>query len=242
MLKSTFWTQRRFTGIILILGCVLYIAAVGFMPRDTQGNFMVTLPARAALLLIAAQPSLFQWSISLFIGGTIVTPLGFALLTRLLWDAGDRIFSQLALITSLFGAALLVIYAALFLGISPLAAQETARTGVVPGYYLPFNSTTQPLFVMYTILTFSALAVYGGAVLSTRVLPHWVGWLAIVYGLLGLVSAGFVGGNVPPLVHYLLPMVMGILLLLQQSQLPIGNHHEEASTAASPAPVAGGKQ
>jgi len=120
--------------------------------------------------------------------------------------------------------------------------QETARTGVVPGYYLPFNSTTQPLFVMYTILTFSALAVYGGAVLSTRVLPHWVGWLAIVYGLLGLVSAGFVGGNVPPLVHYLLPMVMGILLLLQQSQLPIGNHHEEASTAASPAPVAGGKQ
>jgi hypothetical protein len=220
MVKSTFWTERRFTGLMLILGCLLYIAAVGFMPRDAQGNLLVLLPDQAALLLIAAQPSLTQWSFSWFIGGSIVTPLGLAMLTRLLSDAGDRTFSQLALIAALFGAVLWVTYLALSLGISLLAAQETARTGVVPDYYTLFGATTQPLFVIYTMLTFAAVLAYGGAVLNTHVLPHWVGWVTIVYTLLNLGAAGFAGGNAAPVVHYLMPMVMGVLLLLRRSRVP----------------------
>jgi hypothetical protein len=227
MTKKSFWTDRRFTGLTLMLGCFLFLGAAGVMPRDVQGNFLVNLPLREQLLVIAAQPSLFQWSFSSFICGTIVTPLGLAMLTRLLSDAGDRTFSHLALIASLFGAVLLVIYLAFPLGFAPLAGQETARTGVVPGYYVPLTLMTWPLFVIYTILAFSALGAYGGAVLSTQVLPRWVGWLAIVYGLLGLVSAGFAAGNVPPFVHYLMPIVIGILLLRQRSQVPTRNHREE---------------
>jgi hypothetical protein len=220
MLKRTFWTRHRFTGITLLLGCLLYIPAIGFMPRDAQGTLLVLLPDRAALLLVAAQPSLTQWSFSWFIGGSIVTPLGLALLTRLLSDAGERTFSQLALIAALFGAVLWVTYLALSLGISVLAAQETARTGVVPGYYVPFKATTQPLFVIYTLLTFAAVLAYGRAVLSTRVLPQWVGWVTIVYTLLNLGAAGFAGGNAAPVVHYLMPLVMGVLLLLRRGQVP----------------------
>ena len=242
MLHRTFWTERRFTGITLILGCLLFLGAAGLMPRDTQGNFMVNLPLREQLLVIAAQMSLFQWSFSLFISGVIVTLLGLAVLTRLLRDAGDRTFSPLALIVSLFGAVLMVIYIALSLGISPLAGQETARTGVVPGYYVPFTLTTQPLFVIYTILAFSALAAYGGSVLSTAVLPHWVGWLAIIYGLAGLVLVGFAAGNIPPFLHYLMPIVMGILLLLRRSQFPAHSHREETSPVASTTAVTGEKR
>src|SRR5260370_6799257 len=191
MAKSTFWARRRFTGITLILGCVLFLGALGFMPRDTTGNFMVNLPLREQLLVIAAQPSLFQWSVSLLICGIIVTLLGLAMLTTLLQDALDRTFSYLALIALLFGDVLLVIYIAFPLGVAPLAAQETVKTGVVPDYYVQLTLWTQPLFVIYTILAFSALAAYGGAVLSTRVLPHWIGWLALVYGLAGLALVGF---------------------------------------------------
>jgi hypothetical protein len=79
---------------------------------------------------------------------------------------------------------------------------------------------TQPLFVIYTILAFSALAAYGGAILSTRVLPHWVGWLSIIYSLAGLVLAGFTAGNVPPFLHHLMPILMGVLLLLGRSRVP----------------------
>lgn len=195
MFHRTFWTERHFTGIILILGCLLYVAAVGFMPRDAQGTFLVLLPHREALLLTAAQPSLFQLSMSLFIGGSIVTPLGLAMLTKLLRDAGDRTFSSLGLIAALFGAVLWVIYLGVFLRLGLLAGQETARTGVVPGYYVLVNATTQPLFVIYTLLTFAAVLAYRGELLNTRVLPHWVGWVTIVYTLLNLLTAGFAGGN-----------------------------------------------
>lgn len=232
MLKSTFWTQRRFTGISLIVGCVLFLGAAGLIPRDTSGNFMVNLPLREQLLVIAAQTSLFQWSFSVFIGGLIVTLLGLAMLTTMLRDAGDRSLSYLALIASLFGAVLMVIFIAFPLGVEPLAAQETARTGVVPDYYVQLTIWTQPLFVIYTILAFSALAAYGGAILSTRVLPHWVGWLALVYGSAGLVLAGLAAGNVPPFFHHLIPVVVGILLLLRRYQLPTRSHREEVATAA----------
>ena len=220
MAKSTFWTRRRFTGIALILGCVLFLGALGFIPRDTTGNFMVNLPLREQLLVIAAQPSLFQWSFSLLICGIIVTLLGLAMLTTLLQDALDRTFSYLALIALLFGDVLLVIYIAFPLGVAPLAAQETVKTGVVPDYYVQLTLCTQPLFVIYTILAFSALAAYGGAVLSTRVLPHWIGWLAIIYSLAGLVLAGLAAGNVPPFLHHLVPILIGVLLLLRRSQVP----------------------
>jgi hypothetical protein len=230
--KSTFWTRRRFTGTTLILGCFLFLGAAGLIPRDAQGNFIVNLPLREQLLVIAARTSLFQWSFSLFISGLIVTLLGLALLTTLFRDAGDRTFSSLALLVFLFGDVLMVIFLAFPLGVEPLAAQETVRTGVVPDFYVQLTLWTQPLFVIYTILAFSALAAYGGAILSTRVLPHWVGWLSIVYGLAGLVLAGFAAGNVPPFLHYLMPIVMGILLLLRRSQLPTRSHYEEESTAA----------
>jgi len=111
------------------------------------------------------------------------------------------------------------------------AAQETARTAALPEFYVPLTLWTHALFVIYTVLAFSALAAYGGAVLSTRVLPHWVGWLAIVYGLAGLALVG-VTGDADPFLHLVLPLVIGILLLLRRYQVPAGSQREEGSTVA----------
>jgi len=232
MLHRAFWTECRFTGIILILGFLLYVAAVVCMPRDAQGNLLVLLPDRAALLLVAAQPSLTQWSFSWFIVGTIVTPLGLAMFTRLLQDAGDRTFSSLGLIMALFGAVLLVIYIVFFLGLGLLAGQETARPGVVPGYYAAASATAQPLFVIYTQLTFAALLAYGGAVLNTRVLPHWVGWVTMIYTLFNLLTTVFSGGITAPFVHYVMPLLVGIILLLRRAP-----RKESQRTGSSPIPA-----
>src|SRR5258708_5763794 len=176
MAKYAFWTRRRFTGITLMVGCFLFLGAAGLIPRDTQGNFLVNLPLREQLLVIAAQTPLFQWSLSLFISGLIVTLLGLALLTLLLRDAGDATFSSLALIAFLFGNVLMVIFLAFPLGVEPVAAQETVRTGVVPDFYVQLTLRTQPLFVIYTLLDFSALAAYGGATPSPPLPPPCVGW------------------------------------------------------------------
>jgi hypothetical protein len=213
--SSTFWIEPRFTGIALLLGCLLFMGGAGLTPHE-QGTSIVRfygLSQRAQVLLISRHPRLWKWGASLLISGTIVTTLGFGLLTTLFRAAGECTFSSLGVIALLFGSVLWVITLAVRLGIDPLAAQETAKTGVLPDYYILLKCWVQVLFVIYTILAFSALAAYGWAVLSTPILPRWVGWTAIAYGLAGLGLLA-VTKDAPPFLHYLMPLLMGILLLL----------------------------
>jgi hypothetical protein len=179
---------------------------------------------------------LWWWTNAFFMGSTLVTLLGLALLTTLLRQAGDHIFSHLGLILFVLGATLWLIQRAVPLSIDPWAAQQMARTGVMPDYYVPLTLWTQALFVIYTILVYCALTAYGGAVLATGVLPRWIGWLAIVYGLANLGLLG-VTGDAPPFLYYLLPTVIGILLLMRRDQGPTRSPHEEASIATETSAV-----
>ncbi len=214
-MKSTFWTEPHFTGLALILGALLFLCGAGLYTaiRDTKGNLIFGLPPREWLRVVFDHPHLWRWATLLFMCGVVVTILGLALLTTLLLDAGDRAFSPLALIAFAFGAVLWVIHLAFRLSIDPWAAQETAKTTVLPEFYVPLTLWIHALFVIYTILAFSAMVAYGGAVLTTHVLPQWVGWTTIVYSLAGLGLLAFTS-DAPPFLHHLMPLLMGILLLL----------------------------
>jgi hypothetical protein len=74
--------------------------------------------------------------------------------------------------------------------------------------------------VIYTVLAFTALAALGGAVLSTCILPRWMGWLTLVYSLVGL-GVFVYTHDIPPLLHYLPLLIIGILLLRSQPKLSI---------------------
>jgi hypothetical protein len=240
MLHRTLWTWRSFTGIVLLLGGVLFQGSA-WIPltigpptplTDSKGTAIYLLPPQAALDVVLHHQALWWWTNTFFMVGTLVTMLGLALLTMLFRQAGDRIFSHLGLILFVVGATLWVIQRAVPLSIDPWAAQELARTGVMPDYYVPLTLWTQALFVIYSLLAYCALIAYGGAILSTRLLPRWMGWLAIVYGLLGLGLTGFTAGALPgPWFQYVLPMVMGILLLLRRAQVP--SAQDEPQKAAS---------
>jgi hypothetical protein len=207
MCHRAFWTERRFTGLLLVVGFLLYVAAVASMPRDAHGTLLVLVSDnRTALLVVAAQPTLTRGCLGLFIAGSIVTPLGLALLTRLLWDGGDRTWSYLGLMTELLGTVFWIIYLSVAFGLFPLAGQDTATTGVIPSYFAVVGALTAPLYLIFTVLVCVTLLAYATALLRTRVLPHWVGWVTIPYAVLTLPGA--------PIAHYLLPAVYGILLLL----------------------------
>jgi hypothetical protein len=85
--------------------------------------------------------------------------------------------------------------------------------------YEGLSAGTQWLFLTYTVLTALAISLYGAAFLQTRVLPSWVGWLAIVYGI-GELTMLLLTGDVAPLLHYAMPFLFGILLLLRRSKVP----------------------
>lgn len=226
MLFRAFWTERRLTGTTLILGAVLFLIGAVMPLTDAKGNFIYSLPPQQWLRVIFDHPLLWQGANMLFISGVVVTILGLVMLTSLLRDAGDRAFSMLGLIAFVFGAVLWVLIVVFRLSIDPRAAQEMARTAVLPDFYVPLILWIHTLGVIYTVLAFLALGAYGGAVLSTRALPQWMGWFALVYSLAGLGLFAYTH-DVPPLLHYLLPIVIGILLLLQRSQLPTRSHREE---------------
>ncbi len=226
-MKSTFWTDRRFAGMALILGCLAFLTAAGLTPRNAQGTYVYTLPTlREQLLLIFEQQQLWQWGMMLFMGGTVVTFLGFFLFTRVLREAGAQVFSQLGLLASLIGVLLLLIFLAFDGSVQPWAGEQIAKTGVLPDFYTPFYLWATALFHVYTFFAFSALALYGAAVLTSRVLPRWIGWAAIIYALAGL---GFLAyaHDIPPFLHHLMPIVIGILLLLPQTQLSRGSRRED---------------
>ncbi len=214
-MSSIFWTEHHFTGLALILGSLLFLSGAGLYTavRDTKGNLIFGLPPREWLRVVIDHPRLWRWATLLFTCGVIVTVLGLAMLTTLFRDAGDQVFSQLGLVAFVFGAVLWIIHLAFRLRVDPWAAQETARTAVLPDFYAPLTLWAHTLFVIYTVLAFSAMVAYGGAVLSTHLLPQWAGWVTIVYSLAGLGLLGFTG-DAPPFLHHLMPLLMGILLLL----------------------------
>lgn len=215
MQKGMFSTWRSFTAIVLILGSVLFQVSA-WMPltalTDSKGTFVYLLPPQGLLEVVFHHQTLWWWTNALFMGSILVTILGLALLSMLLREAGDRVFSQLGLILFTFGAALWFIQLAFRLSIDLWAAREMARTGVLPNFYVPLSLWTHVLFVIYSILAFSALVLYGRSVLSSRLSPQWVGWLVIVYGLAGLGLLGFTG-DAPPFLNYVMPILIGIVLL-----------------------------
>jgi hypothetical protein len=233
MLHRTFWTERRCTGLLLLLGFLLYVAALGVMPRDAQGTFLVLISDdRTTLLVVAAQPLRTQVCLGLFISGSIVTPLGLALLTRLLWDARDRTWSYLGLITELLGSVCWILYLGVSVGLVLVAGQDTAKTGMVPGYYAGVNTLIAPLYVIFTVLVCVTLLAYSAALLRTRVLPHWLGWVTIPYAVLTLPGA--------PIAHYLLPAVYGIVLLLPRQVRQHPHQREESLGAPATVAIPGG--
>lgn len=209
------WSTSRVAGVLLIVGSILFLSGAGSYAfvRDKGGPMIFGQPPREWLRLVFEHQALWRQATILFITGVIVTLLGLTLLGSLFRGAGDPAFSQVGLLAFVFGAIMWVINLAARLTLDPWAAKAMVATGEIPEAYKPITAWTGALFVIFTILTFAALAIYGGAVLVTGLLPGWAGWLAIVYGLAGLLLL-VVTRDAPPFLHYLMPILIGALLLL----------------------------
>jgi len=208
--------ERYITGAILILGALLFVVAA-FMPlTDPNGKFIYSLPPQQWLQAVSAHLLLWQWTNWVFISGTVVTMMGLALFTRLLQGSGGGMLASLGLFTFAFGAVLWVIILAFRLGVDPWVAQEAARTDMVPGVYEPLILWTHALVMISTVMAFLALALFGGSGLISRLMPSWVGWFTFLYSLAGL-GIFIVVHDIPPVLQYLPPLMMGATLLLRRS-------------------------
>ncbi len=215
MLNSGFWTFQHITGITLIVGCLLFLSGAGSysLIRDEKGRMIFGQPPRAWVTMVHNHRALWRRATLLFISGTLITVAGLAGLTDTLAEGSTVRLARISLLAFVIAAALWVILLSFRLTVDPWAGEHLARTNTMPDTYEPLRLWLGPLFVIYTVLMFLGLALLGVAVLGTSTLPQWVGWLAIVYGLAGLALLAALR-DAPPLLHYLAPLMMGILLVL----------------------------
>lgn len=192
MTNRIFWNERRLTGVLLMLGALLFgIAVLSRMPSVNFTEYITTQ----------------QWGSMLVVAAVIVTVLGLATLVTLLQEAGAHTLSWLGLIGFLYGAVLGVIYFAL-----KVSAEESARWAYA-------------LMLIYNTLAFLSIAVYGGTLLRTRLLPRWVEWASIAWSIALLAVSLIFLEYFPAFPHGMLLMV-GILLLLRRYRVPAGGRKE----------------
>ena len=214
MNNYVFWTLPHVTGIVLVLtvvcipGIALYMAV-----KDKGGPVIFGQPPHEWLRLVHEHPRPWFWATLSFIGAILVTLFGLGLLAGLLRDAGDLGFSTVGLLAFAVGTILWVIHLAERLTIHPWAGKELASKGAIPDVYTALSVWTWAMFLIFTVLAFVGVMMFGGAILATSLLPHWLGWAAIIYSAGGLILLA-ITRDALPIMHHLMPLVFGIVLVL----------------------------
>jgi hypothetical protein len=208
------WTTSHVTGMVLILSGLLALGAGFYMlVKDKHGPIIFGQPPHEWLRLVHEHPRPWFWATLSFIGAILVALFGLGLLANLLHDAGDPGFANVGLLAFAVGAMLWVIHLAERLTVHPWAGKELASKRVIPDIYTALSTWTWAMFLIFTVLAFVGVMAFGGAILASSLLPHWLGWAAIIYSALGLVILA-ITRDALPIMHHLMPLVFGIVLLL----------------------------
>jgi hypothetical protein len=171
-----------------ITGSLLVLASlIGFV-----GVALFTANGRGAPI----SPQLFVLTRTFILSAAITTALGLALLEGVLRDAGERVLSRLGLMGFVLAAAMIVV------------AEATLIDG---GVY------AASLARIYVALAFLAQAAFGGALLRAHILSTWTGRATIAWNLGWLVLLLVIdpggGPGYYPVLHYIMPLLIGIELV-----------------------------
>lgn len=211
---NVIWTANQITGSILALSIIFAPGISLYMQvKDKSGPIIFGQPPHEWLRLVHQHPRPWRWATLSFIGAILTTLIGLALLAGLLRGAGDPGFSQVGLLAFALGALPWIIVLAARLTIDPWAGKEMLAKGVIPDVYTALGKWNGAMFVIFTILAFAGVMSFGAAILATTLLPHWLGWATLIYSLAGLAILAITRDSLP-IMHHLMPFVIGIILLL----------------------------
>jgi hypothetical protein len=169
---------------------------------------------REKVSIIARHIDEYRWACRAILAGWIVAALAYVMLAALLRGAGDSMISTLALVLFLIGIVAAVVFWVLYVPPTVLAAEEMTRTSDVPASYEIFQVSAESSLGVYQLLGLLATAGFGWALLQTGILPSWVGWVTLGWGVFWTAvflktEAGF------PLLPMVMQVVIGVALLLK---------------------------
>ena len=181
--------------------------------KDKNGPMIFGQPPHEWLRLVHEHPRPWRWATISFIGAILVTLFGLDLLSGLLRGAGDPGFSEVGLLAFAFGAVLWVIFLAARLTVDPWAGKELAATGAIPDAYTALSTWNGAMFVI-----FSYPRLWRGSGVRRGNPRHES--VAALAGMDdhhlqpgGLVILAITRDSLP-VMHHLMPLIIGIVLLL----------------------------
>ncbi|HEV8193989.1 MAG TPA: hypothetical protein VGP82_21285 [Ktedonobacterales bacterium] len=181
--------SARRTSALLLLGSLCGLAGVGLFINVYYGGTQFL-------------PGYLIWERSLVAVAAVALLLGFAQLAAALRTAGERRFSWIGLGTLGLGTVLTLVLE----GSTIVTGQENGTQA---------GLSWMLLIWAFVVLTFLGQAAFGAALLQTALVPRWAGWLLIIWNLgwLAVIVVFSAGDPYYPVLFYLGPLVLGILLL-----------------------------
>lgn len=187
MSDAQFWTIERGAALGLLLGvAVVFPGLIMFWVRG--GVEGKPLPSQAY----------FVRERSFIMAAVLITAVALELLASVLEPTAGRVLARA-------GAS-----AYLFVGVLLVAAEALSLSGGWEKHY--------PLIAIYVVAAFLAQAAIGVALLQSGLLPAWIGWVSIVWNLAWLVALPLLSPRdiYFPVLHHVVPLVIGIALLWQR--------------------------
>ena len=185
MIDPQYWNIERTAGLILVLSAV-----------TTFPGFMMFWQRRGHRGGPPRSHAHWVFERSSIMSGVIIIAIGFMLLEGAFQTTDGRVLANIGATAYFFGGVLLVAAEALML---------------TRGYEKVYS-----LVVIYVVMAFLAQAAIGGAVIQSGLLAAWIGWATILWNIAWLVVLSLISRRDMyfPILHYLMPLVMGIALLL----------------------------
>lgn len=195
------------TGIVLILTTLTYHGGLALLFARAQFGEVLKLSRKERFSIIARHLADYRRGYRSVLVAWIMGALAYIMLTALLRDAGDAIISTLASVLFLMGIVSAIVFWVLEVPSTLAASEQLARTAAMPEYFEPLQLAADASLWVYQLLGLLATAGFGWALLQTGLLPGWVGWFTLGWGVLwtGVLLKSSEG--IP-----LLPMVMQLVI------------------------------
>jgi hypothetical protein len=202
--------HAKLAGALLVTGWVVFWAGACTPPY----RWWMGAPVREYLQLVNTHVLVWRWIAVSFAIGVLSTAAGLVVLREGLRAGGP--WADLGVAAFLFGAVGWIASIAFRATVTVSAARELDATGTVPGWFEPLRAWTGAVFALYMVLAYASIALHGKAMLEAGLVPRWLGWTHLVFGLAGTV--GYVARVPlfdPPLMIHLVPGIAGAWLLLR---------------------------
>ncbi len=159
---------------------------------DLISNLMYT--GRDKLKWFVGTPTYVKWERGALIAAFVIAALGVALFEIVLREAGETILARLGATAFLIAAVVAI---------------------VAEGQSLSGATSTNALEVIMVVVLFVAEAMLGASLLTSGLLPAWVGWTVVVWNIGWMIVLPIVSPrNIYfPALHFLLWLI-GVMLLV----------------------------